>query len=255
MPKKRRFTHAERYAVWRVHERRCWLCREPLRLLETTIDHVLPESLLSDQGQLAAVLEDYGLPKDFNVNGFENWLPCHNHCNQAKGNSPFEFVPVTRMILERLMRLAPEVRYRSDCVEANAAKDELFARIFVALEQESITRSDLQELFTDLDSPGLLPKDSSEIVVLDDGHWVFRADIAYEGLCRCERNSCVDSSTKVRCVFPRTLSTWVISKGLYWKCYDEIVLCPRCSRRHKRGHVGRAIDCGRPYADQGGLAD
>lgn len=255
MPRKRRFTHAERYAVWRVHERRCWLCREPLRLIETTIDHVIPESLLSDQKKLTAVLEDYGLPTSFDVNGFENWLPCHSHCNQAKANAVFEFVPATRVILERLIPFAPEVQRQSDSIRANVVKDELFAKIFVALEKKAITHADLRELSVDLDSPVSLPEDLSEIVLLEDGRWVFRRDIAYEGTCRCERNTCVDRSTKVHCVFPRTLSSWVIAKGLYWKCYDEIVSCPRCSQKHKRGRVGRASDCGRPYADQEGQTD
>jgi len=250
MPKKRKFTHAERYAVWRVHERRCWLCREPLRLIETTIDHVVPESLLNDQKKLIAVLKDYGLPDGFKVNGFENWLPCHSHCNQAKASATFESVPATRIILDRLIRLAAEVQRQSDSIRANAAKDELFARIFVALEQKTITVADFRELFEDLDSPLPSSKEPSEIILLDNGYWVFRRDIAYEGSCRCERESCVDRSTKVHSVFPRILSAWVIAKGLYWKCYDEIVLCPRCSRRHKRGHIGRVNRCDHPYADQ-----
>lgn len=255
MPKKRRFTHAERYAVWRVHQRRCWFCREPLRFIETTIDHVVPESLLGDRAKLTAVLQDYGLPPDFNVNGFENWLPCHNHCNQAKANAPYRFVPATRTILDQLIRLAPEVQRQADSIHANAAKDELFAKVVVALEQETIAPADLRELFVDLDSPSLPPKDESEIILLDNGYWLFRRDVAYEGTCRCEREYCVDSSVKVHCVFPKALSAWVTAKGLYWKCYDEIVLCPRCSQRHKRGHIGRTNRCGRPYANQESQTD
>lgn len=140
---KRRFSYSERYAVWRVHERRCWLCLEPLRLIETTIDHVVPEYLLNDQEKLRALLQDYGLPKGFNINGFENWLPCHNHCNQAKGKATFEFAPMTKIILDRLIRLAPEVQRWSESIRSNAAKDELIARIFVALEEETITPADL----------------------------------------------------------------------------------------------------------------
>jgi len=250
MSAKRRFTYAERYAVWSVHERRCWLCREPLRLIETTIDHVLPESLLNDQKRLKTALEYYGLPSNFKINGFENWLPCHNHCNQAKASAPFEAVPATMVSLLRAIQRAPEVQRLSDSIRANVAKDELFAKIFVALEQETVSLADLQELLADIDSPLPSPRDLSEIVLLDDGRWVFRSDIASEGVCRCERNNCVDSSTKIHCIFPRSLSAWVINKGLYWKCYDEIVPCPRCGERHKRGHIGRAGRCGRPYADQ-----
>jgi hypothetical protein len=38
---KHSFSASERYAVWLHHEKRCWLCEEPLRLLETTIEHYL----------------------------------------------------------------------------------------------------------------------------------------------------------------------------------------------------------------------
>src|SRR4051812_14466396 len=108
--KKYVFSHAERYAVWLNHERRCWLCLEPLRLIETTVDHVIAENLLEDNDKRMQVILQYGLPSSFNINGFENWLPCHNHCNQKKGTMEFPFVPGNRVILDRLMRLAPQVQ-------------------------------------------------------------------------------------------------------------------------------------------------
>lgn len=253
--KKREFSHSERYAVWVSHQKRCWLCLEPLRLIETTIDHVVPESLLHDEEKRVEVLTEYGLPQSFNINGFENWLPCHNHCNQKKGNTAFEFVPGTRLILDRLIRLAPKVRHAANAIKANAEKDKLLARIFVAMEQEAITLEDLKELMSDLPAPEGAAPVPVKMIRLDNGYWLHEDDVAREGLCRCERDRCVDSATKVHCLFSRMLSSWVITKGLHWRCYDEVIDCPRCTRRHKRGHVGRAGFCGRPYVDQEAQTD
>lgn len=44
-------------------------CTKPLELIDTTIDHQLPESLLCDDARRAAVLAEYGLPEDFNIKG------------------------------------------------------------------------------------------------------------------------------------------------------------------------------------------
>jgi hypothetical protein len=73
------------------------------------LDHVLPESLLSNLDELARVLTDYGLPAGFDINGFENWLPAHARCNQKRGSTVIAFVPKMKMILDRLISLSPEV--------------------------------------------------------------------------------------------------------------------------------------------------
>ena len=64
-----------------------------------------------------------------------------------------EAVPATMVSLLRAIQRAPEVQRLSDSIRANIAKDELFAKIFVALEQETVSLADLQELLADIDSP------------------------------------------------------------------------------------------------------
>ncbi|WP_437549673.1 CHAT domain-containing protein [Sorangium sp. So ce367] len=84
-------------------------------------------------------------------------------------------------------------------------------------------------------------------IPLDDGSVVLPQEVVAEGQCRCERNACVGFDRKVYCYFKSGLSKWVIVKNLYWRCYDEIIRCPRCRRQHKRGHVGRPRICRVPY--------
>lgn len=249
---KKRFTEAERYAVWSVHQRRCWLCRIPLEYKDTDIDHVVPEKLLAARGELERVLSDLGLPTEFNLNGPENWLPSHPRCNQEKSDRVL-FLPVTRYLLDLTIRRAPEVRRQIDRMRARANRGRSSATVRAAIEDGALTAEDLRHLGVELSPVQIL--DESGIVLLEDNHWVFRNDVAYEGLCECERSWCVDANEKVFCVFANTLSSWVIAKRLYWKCYDEITTCPRCSHRHKRGHVGRAQICGSPYREQDGQTD
>jgi len=75
-------------------------------------------------------------------------------------------------------------------------------------------------------------------------------DLADEGPCACERQTCVESDHRVYCYFTKDQHPWVVRKRLYWKCYDEIITCPRCALRHARGHVGREDVCARPYLFQ-----
>jgi hypothetical protein len=253
--KKHKFTYPERYAVWHCHGRRCWLCREPLRLVDTTIDHLFPESLLEDDERRKEVLGEYGLTDDFNINGFNNWLPCHSHCNQTKANRTLGYIPGYAFVLQRLTKLAPKVERTAREVSSDVTKDEVFRTLFAALERETVTTEDLRQLLEKLveePTPRAIPED---IILLEGGYWVYRQDVARQGECQCERNACVDSEGKVYCYFPRDLSPWVITTGLYKKCYDEIVDCPRCAAQHKRGHIGRDGICGRPFRDQESQTD
>jgi hypothetical protein len=247
---KKEFSFVERYAVWFCNEKRCWQCLEPLRLFEATVDHVLPESLLDNDVKRREILSSYGLPRDFNINGYENWLPCHNHCNQRKSSKVPEFKPGNILILDRLRRRESHTERTARSVSLNAGKDNVFKTIFVALEKQTISLRDLDELLDAFVHEPAKFGVSEGVVILDSGYLIRRDQIAREGECRCERAACVGQSGKVYCYFPLSLSPWVINTGLFFKCYDEIIQCPRCSDRHKRGHIGRQDICGQPYLNQ-----
>jgi hypothetical protein len=236
--------------VWLCHGPKCSWCHDPLRLIDTTIDHQLPESLFYDDARRAAVFVEYGLPSDFNINGYENWLPCHSWCNQSKGARTSEFVPGIQRMLNRLRAKAKEVDRVANSVALNIAKDKVFRTLFAGLEKQTITIFDLEQLleaFVRDPTAGGVP---DNVIILDDGRWVQRENIAQEGPCRCERPACVGRRNKVYCYFEAGLPAWVLKKGLFWRCYDEFIICPRCSRTHKRGHVGSEDVCGSPYLNQ-----
>lgn len=241
--KKRKFTVPERFAVWSHHEKRCWHCLEPLPFRECTIDHVIPESLLDDLDALRGVIEQYGLPNSFNVNGYENWLPCHIRCNQSKGAAVPAFVPGHKAILDGLIAAAPKVAASAKTEAQRPAGDKILAKVEIAVEAKRIDLDELKKVAR------------AEMVKLDSGYWLAKEDIALESLCVCERNHCVGQNGKVTCLFSQTLSPWVIKTGLFWRCYDEIIECPRCKQMHKRGHIGASWVCGAPFRNQANQTD
>jgi hypothetical protein len=248
---KRQFTPFERYAIWKWHEERCWLCSEPLSYKETTVDHFFPEELLLDDIKRRDLLKEYGLTdENFNINGFENWLPSHGICNQKKSTKITKFIPGNAFVLETLISKAGKVKQTVDKLSRDRNKDKIFLPLLNALELETISFDDLLEFIkplSDKENIQIVPKD---LIILSGGYWVYRDSIAREGLCTCENEHCVDSNEKMYCYFSPLLSSWVIQTGLYYKCYDELITCPRCKRIHKRGHIGRVDICGLPYANQ-----
>ena len=116
--------------------------------------------------------------------------------------------------------------------------------VFAALERRAISMCDLGDFWeaflTDPTQAGV----PDDFIVLDNGYWIRKNQIVRQGTCCCERDTCVGRNDKVYCYFPSSLPPWVIEKGLFWRCYDEVVVCPRCSRQHKRGHIDRNGVCG-----------
>jgi hypothetical protein len=112
------FNRAERYAAFTVHREVCWLCSEPVGIVDMQFDHIVPEHL-EGKSELAAVKQTLGLPGKFRINGFENWMPAHPQCNRTKGGHVFKPTPLIQGYLERAARKADEaarlrVKYASD---------------------------------------------------------------------------------------------------------------------------------------------
>lgn len=78
------FSAAVRYAIFKTHGDRCYICKVPIDMASFQVDHVIPEALLQEPARLQEVLHALGRPADFNVNSFENWLPACAPCNNGK---------------------------------------------------------------------------------------------------------------------------------------------------------------------------
>jgi len=84
------------------------MCREPIDLITMEVDHVLPESLLNDVPALQRVLRDYGLPANFDLQSFENWMPACRPCNGRKKARIFEATPKIQLELQIAREKAPQ---------------------------------------------------------------------------------------------------------------------------------------------------
>lgn len=113
-----KFSNAERYAVFTVHAERCWLCGEPVGLLEMEVDHVVPEALAGTP-ELAEALELLGLPGDFDLNQFGNWMPAHRRCNRFKSDAVFQPSPLIQMVLQKAIGKAARAQELHDAYVTN----------------------------------------------------------------------------------------------------------------------------------------
>lgn len=241
--RKRKFTYAQRYAIWKSNEGRCGLCPEPLRLFETTVDHFFPESLLKDRTRREAALLGWGLPLPFNIDDYENWHPAHGTCNSKKRTKLPVYSISAAEVLQQIRERAPQTAKEASRIAANAGKDRVLASLFTAVEQGKLSLLDLQELIDTISRNSADAGFPAYGRLLDQGQWVRDEDVAAEGLCTCERASCVDADRKVYCWWTRDLSEWVLTQRLHRKCYDEVISCARCGAQHVRGHTGWSVVC------------
>lgn len=64
------------------------------------VDHIIPESLLKKPIELALVISDFGLPADFDLNSYSNWMPSCSVCNRNKSNNVFNPSPIIQLQIQ-----------------------------------------------------------------------------------------------------------------------------------------------------------
>lgn len=133
----------------------------------------------------------------------------------------------------------------SALAEGHSFRETLEARLRTAAQYGIVHREQRSE-----DASHWKAEQSVDSFLLECGSKVYADQIIREGICTCDRNTCVGHHQKVYCYFPVWLSEWVIATGLYWQCYDEEVKCHRCGSIHARGHIGKLGVCNAPYKDQ-----
>lgn len=95
-----RFDTAQRFAVYTAHSAKCYICERPIDLKSMQIDHVIPEGLPQDPGKFSDAIIALGLPPDFDVNSYENWLPTCPKCNNKKRGHVFRSTLLVQLNIE-----------------------------------------------------------------------------------------------------------------------------------------------------------
>lgn len=70
------------------------------------VDHIIPEALVEKPDELQAALKAFGLPSEFNINSFANWLPACRPCNGTKRDLVFDTTPIIQVHLQRAIAKA-----------------------------------------------------------------------------------------------------------------------------------------------------
>lgn len=141
-----KFTAAQRFAVYTVHGAVCYLNGEPLYLKSMRIDHVIPRSLKGDRERLSMVLKDYGLPGDFDLDSFENWLPTCDPCNSAKYKEPFRPTLIVQRYIDRARARATETEALAKRVVKDQAISKALNTVEMAIDQGRLDLTDLRPL-------------------------------------------------------------------------------------------------------------
>lgn len=111
--KKHAFTAAERFAVFNTHGNRCYLGGELLTATTFEVDHILPKALLQCPTELQGVLTGFGLPADFDLNDFGNWLPACRPCNRRKRKQVFRPTPIIQLEIDQARSKAEGAKKRA----------------------------------------------------------------------------------------------------------------------------------------------
>jgi hypothetical protein len=228
------FSEEVKLAVKKMAAFRCCRCQS----IGVEIHHIVPQKVsgpdtIDNAAPLCAKCHgDFGdnpIKKKEITQMRDWWYEIVNRTHSSSGNE-------INTIAQRIDSLVLITKESSDQIEElkSALKDH------VALVIDKITPQNVQATATSI----------VNMIPLDTGYSVNHNDIAVEGYCQCERDKCVESNAKMYCYWPRWFPEWVIRTGLYYKCYDEIVNCPRCKKEHKRGLIGKLGVCENPFINQ-----
>lgn len=140
-----KFSLSQRYALYKVYAGVCQWCKQPVEFRVMHIDHVLPEALLKNPTKLASVLKDYGLPVDFNINDYENWIPAHSYCNTQKSADIYTPAPVILTMLKDCLQEKNKAQKLQSKLEQDQIKVDAFVKIQKILETYSLTLSQIDQ--------------------------------------------------------------------------------------------------------------
>ena len=144
--KKHVFKSLEKFAIWESHECKCFWDGEPVTYRETTIDHVIPESLIDDPAELERIKLFYKLPQNFSINDFCNWVPAHSNCNNRKSKRLFDYSPAMIYALDMLILKSGVTSKLYNKLLKRQKRDKVLGKLLADLESEAITNDDLIEL-------------------------------------------------------------------------------------------------------------
>jgi hypothetical protein len=150
---KHRFTYAQKYSLWRAYDMKCFYCGMPLDFHNLTVDHVIPEYLENNPDELARILMEYEIKKDFpdfSINDYSNWVPSDGpHCNFRKGKSIFPKA-FTLFSLNRIQKNLPKVAIEIARLAKNRNETRILSQLGLALEAGETSEKEVLDFLNHL---------------------------------------------------------------------------------------------------------
>lgn len=142
---KQKILGRKRLALWRAYSKKCIYCGEPVRYPYFWVEHVIPEHLLNKPVKLRETLKQYGLPLDFSLNDYPNWVATCSKCNKDKGASILEPISAHHY-LSIAKRKAQKAVVEERKIKSHMKADKMLSKLEIAIEDGLISRDQVTSI-------------------------------------------------------------------------------------------------------------
>lgn len=139
--------YIDRYCVWAEHDVRCFWCEEPVLFRDVTVDHVIPSSTTAED--LVGMKREYGLPDEFQIESFENFVPAHVLCNIRK-KTEVHAAHVMAEVFRRIRVRLPAVRESRERFRRDRRRAEALIHLQAAITDNRIVEADILDTLLEL---------------------------------------------------------------------------------------------------------
>ncbi|KAA0948703.1 hypothetical protein FQ087_17070 [Sporosarcina sp. ANT_H38] len=133
-----------RAALFLEYEGKCFYEGFPVRFKEMHIDHIIPESI--NEQELKEVIDNLGLPEDFNVNSLYNLVPCNPNVNQVKNKNLYPIKFLGHCIHDGTSKKVSKIIKRIELLKKKNNNDRTIAKLIAILE-DNVTVSELEDVY------------------------------------------------------------------------------------------------------------
>jgi hypothetical protein len=113
-----------------------------MAFVELEVDHLIPESLMTDAHALQALLPRLGLPLDFDLRSLNNLVPTHRQCNRRKSDLVFSDSTL-RYYLELARARLPRVKEEIARITVQSTNERVLVYVADRIERGLLSRDEV----------------------------------------------------------------------------------------------------------------
>ncbi|MEI7267917.1 HNH endonuclease [Pectobacterium versatile] len=142
---KQSFSADEREAILQAHSYKCSYTNKNIDESIFHIDHVIPEILIEKPDELACILNELELPKDFDLLGWGNLLPCHPDANLRKSKNIFN-LKNARYYLNMAENKKPDIIKHLEVIKRRKNRGRVVNLLQQSLERGELTTKEVARI-------------------------------------------------------------------------------------------------------------